>query len=133
MQQIRELVRRLAPALIDVLEKPHWVPIYDVPGKPGLPLLEFWIGAAFDDWYPREDCVAILAVMSATSITRGGRPVRRRLVCGCSDNGEAYALMTVPGGSELIEGTPHSGLLLDIIRSKFGLPPGPATCHDLII
>jgi hypothetical protein len=63
--------------------------------------------------------------------TRGqARP--GRLVCGASQDGEAYAVVLYTDG-EQIEGAPTGGQLLGSLRSKFSLPPGPASPHVLDI
>ncbi len=71
--------------------------------------------------------------MSATSIAGGGPPARQRLLCAVSENGQVYAAITSATKNRLVVGVPHSGHLLDAIRSKFGLPPGPSSAYDLEI
>ena len=136
MFEIREVVRRWAPALITLSERPYWICLYDSPAgsdAPDTPPLEFWVGVGFDDWYPREGCLVIIAVMSATSIAGGASPAQQRLVCAVSEDGQAYAATTSATKDRLVAGVPHSGRLLDAIRSKFGLPPGPSSTYDLEI
>ena len=126
--EIREVVRRWAPALITLSERPYWICLYDSPAgsdAPAAPPLEFWVGVGFDDWHPREGCLVIIAVMSTTSIAGGASPAQQRLVCAVSEDGQAYAATTSATKDRLVAGVPHSGRLLDAIRSKFGLPPGP--------
>ena len=131
MDEIREMVRRWGPELVNLLEKPYWICLYGSPTEPGAHTLEFWVGVGFDDWHPRPGCLAIIAVLSATSVLDGASPARQRLVCGVAESGAAYAVMTLTDNGRLIEGVPSGGRLLDAIRSKFGLPPGPSSSCDL--
>ena len=134
--EIREVVRRWAPALITLSERPYWICLYDSPAgsdAPAAPPLEFWVGVGFDDWHPREGCLVIIAVMSTTSIAGGTSPAQQRLVSAVSEDGQAYAATTSATKDRLVAGVPHSGRLLDAIRSKFGLPPGPSSTYDLEI
>ncbi len=55
------------------------------------------------------------------------------MVCAVSREGEAYYTMVLSAGRRVAAGEPHSGRLLDSIRSKFGLPPGPPSAYDLDI
>lgn len=146
MSDIREIVELFAPKFVDLWDQPFWVCLLHVPPGADLevePCWEFWVGTGFESWYPRDDCYAIFVVASATAFLpevrrhrggRGGRGrgrvahdrSRGRFVCAVTDTGEAYAVLIGTGGTR-IRGVPTGGRLVDALRSKFGLPPGPAT------
>ena len=146
MSEFQQLAHRLGPVLVALTDEPYWVCLCAPPAgaeeAPNEPVFEFWLGAGFDEWFPDEDCTAIFAVTAATVCTG---PVRRpphrrnhgwkegRMVCAVSREGEAYCTLVLQVGQRLAEGEPHSGRLLDSIRSKFGLPPGPPSAYDLDI
>jgi hypothetical protein len=131
MYDIRQMVREWGPALIALLETHYWICLYDGPAERDASPIEFWVGAGFDEWQPKQGCMAIIVVLSASSVVDRASPTRQRLVCGVSRSGEAYAVISSPTGGQLIEGVPHNGRLLDAIRSKLGLPPGPPAVSDL--
>jgi hypothetical protein len=153
MSEIREMTWRLAPTLVAVREGPFWVCLVEPPPPPAMEetpggsrpeaQLEFWIGGAFEHWFPNDDCAAIFTVMSGTVsgspiARRPGRRARAswltaRFVCGLSEKGEAYSVVTLATGEGYVEGTPVRGYLLDAMRSKFGYPPGPESPYDLEI
>jgi hypothetical protein len=131
MFDIREFVQGWAPVLIDVMEEPYWVCIYSSPAGPDALVFEFFAGVAFDEWSPQDDCIAIVTATSATAIATGAPPTRCRLVCGVSVSGEAYAVVTLPTRSQLTEGAPNGGLVLDALRGKFGQPPAAHASYDV--
>jgi hypothetical protein len=143
MSDFLQLARRLAPTLLAVGDGPYWVSLCHPPAGPDVPrpepVVEIRVGPGFDCWHPSEDCMAIFAVAPATALA--GRPpsgrsrkqsgrMRGLLVCGVSRQGEAYCAMA-PAGRPYVEGLPRGGRLLDDLRAKFGLPPGPPSPYDL--
>jgi hypothetical protein len=120
--------------------------------------LEVWAGGAFDSWYPPELPAAIMAVLptsglrlrggpgpvahyappalrhrhrrSPTSNGPGRGPIIDNLICAVSEEGEAYAVLSSSEGMQT-HGVPTGGRLLDLIRAKLFLPPGPSSVHDL--
>jgi hypothetical protein len=52
------------------------------------------------------------------------------VICAVSEEGEAYAVLSSSGGQQA-HGVPTRGRLLDLIRAKLFLPPGPSSVHDL--
>ncbi len=149
MPNLKELISNCAPMFVAACGRPYWVCVYDPP-EASEPSMEFWV-VAFDDWYPEEWPVAIIGVLPATSLARfepeGGRRATRRgrrrrrgrstqrrqrgnILCGVSEDGDAYA-MFVPTVGPPICGTPTEGRLLDLLRTKLLLPPGPPSHLDL--
>jgi hypothetical protein len=161
MSEFQQLARRLAPILITLMDEPFWVsvlhPTPDGTDVATEPLLEFWVGHGFEGWCPENDCSAIIAVMPASVSVVGlpSAPPRRRAVhrhlhpphvraahpqaqsatvlCAVSADRETYGALKFPGYSELAEGEPEGGRLLDLMLAKFGLPPGPPCPSDLDI
>jgi hypothetical protein len=146
MSDFQQLAQDLAPVLVTLTDEPYWACLCGPPAgpenTPNEPVFEFWVGAGFDDWFPEDDCTAIFAVMTATACTgplppsRGRRSrawKQGRMVCAVSREGEAYCTLVLAEGRRVAEGEPHSGRLLDSIRSKFGLAPGPPSAYDLDI
>jgi hypothetical protein len=144
MSEFLPLPARLAPTLLALMDRPYWVSACHPPARPEVPqpepVLEFWVGP-FGNWYPNEDCMAVFAVMPATAFTACPAPALSRwqsaqdkgpLLCAVSREGEAYCAME-PDGGRLVQGTPHSGRILDLLRSKFGLPPGCPSRYDLAV
>ncbi len=142
MSEFLPLAESLAPTLLALLDRPYWVSVSHPPAGPEVPgpgpALEFWVGP-FEYWYPDKDCMAIFAVMPASAFTACPPSAlspwkraqdKRPLLCAVSREGEAYCAMG-PDGGYLVEGTPHSGRLLDVLRSKLGLPPVPPSPYDL--
>jgi hypothetical protein len=127
-------------------------------GPPNDFCLEVWAGGAFDSWYPPELPAAIMAVIPASALSlpaaagpsphytppplrhgyRRGRmsngPGRGtttgNVICAVSEEGEAYAVVSSSAGRQA-HGVPTRGRLLDLIRAKLFLPPGPSSVHDL--
>jgi hypothetical protein len=139
----QQMARRLAPLLVTITEGPFWVSVCRPPESPGAPpaeaVVEFWLGPGFDDWYPGNHCIAIFAVVPGRASGGSLPPVLRDtglargpgcLVYGVSDEGEAYAATGVPAGP-LVELEVRGGRLFDVMRTKFGLPPGPPSVYDL--
>ncbi|MGH9104958.1 MAG: hypothetical protein ACRDZX_03815, partial [Acidimicrobiales bacterium] len=62
--------------------------------------------------------------------THPERPRSGHVICAVAEDGVAYAVLVGADGRNL-EGTPSSGRLLDLVRSKFGMPAGPASSFDL--
>ena len=158
MSDFQQLARRLAPVLVTIMDQPFWVsvlhPSPDGTADAAEPLLEFWVGGGFEGWCPPGDCSAIIAVTPASVVVVGlpageprltahRHPPRRKraypqaepasVVCAVSADGEAYGALKFPGKSELAEGKPEGGRLLDLMLAKFGLPPGPPCPSDLDI
>ena len=149
MSDVQQMTHLLAPTLVTMMEEPFWVsvsrptPAGEAPAAE--PLLDFWSGPGFENWYPDLDCEAIIAVTPATTFavtvpaaSPAWRPPRRKeklacAICAVSAEGQAYAALVLPGGRQLAEGVPASGRLLDIMLGKFGLPPGPPCPFDLEI
>jgi hypothetical protein len=52
------------------------------------------------------------------------------LLFAVSEDGDAYAVVIEADGSQ-VHGVPTRGRLLDLVRSKLFLPPGPFSDHDL--
>lgn len=144
MSDFQQMAGRLAPVLVTVTEAPYWVSIIRPATGPGRPpveaLVEFWLGPSFDDWFPPEDCIAILGVVPGRAsgeplppLLRGGAQAGGGgcLVYGVSREGEVYAGIAAATGQPMVELEVRAGRLLDALRSKFGLPPGPPSVYDL--
>ena len=161
MCDFQQLARRLAPILLTLMDEPFWVsvlhPTPDGTVVAAEPLLEFRVGDGFESWCPQDVCSAIIAVAPAKVFVVGlpSVPPRRRaahrhlhpphlktaspqaesasVFCAVSADGETYGALKFPGCSELAEGEPEGGRLLDLMLAKFGLPPGPPCPSDLDI
>ena len=151
MSGVDEIVRGCGLDFAALCDCPYWVCVDEEPSGPqdptAEPYMEYGTGS-FADWYPERQPKVIVAVVPATAFGEPAsssrrtrhrhraygptKPLAKRgcLVCGVAADGDAYAMM-VSAGRVLIEGAPSSGRLLDVIRSKFQLPPGPPSAHDL--
>ncbi len=149
MSDFQQMARQLAPVLVSMMEEPFWVSVLR-PTRAGEapmsePFLDFRSGPGFENWHPDVDCEAIIAVTPATTFAVGmpaargsRRPARKKVKPACvivavSGEGEAYAVLALPGGRLLAEGVPDGGRLLDLMLAKFGFPPGPPCPFDLAI
>jgi hypothetical protein len=161
MAGVKEIVESYEPALLAICAAPYWACLYYDPGQVVDPATdvraEFWFRHAFDDWYPDDWPNAIVAVVPATALNPPGQPghyprtvghrrrpgvggrartapwlLRRRglLICAVAASGDAHAVLQLTDGRR-VAGPPSSGCLLDAIRAKFGLPPGPVSPYTL--
>jgi hypothetical protein len=117
--------------------------------------VDLWTGPAFLSWWPPEAPQALVTALPVVGIDpplpggTGGRPRRRgrtrrpraggrvmakpakgTITCAVSEDGDAYAVVKMADGAE-IYGVPTSGRVLDLVRSKLMLPPGPKSTSDL--
>jgi hypothetical protein len=117
--------------------------------------VDLWTGSAFLSWWPPEAPQALVTALPVAGIDppllsgNGGRPrhrgrgrrpgaggrlmpkpARGTIFCAVSEDGDAYAVVKLANGAE-VYGVPTSGRVLDLVRSKLMLPPGPTSTNDL--
>ena len=150
MPWLRDLLTSCAPTFATMCDEPYWACAYWAP-HPTDPVqdvrFEFWLDQPFASWFPVDWPNAIITATPATALSRNdcagtGRDRRRwrpgprtlagqcRLLCAVDDDGDAYAVLAFSDGRR-VQGQPAGGLLLDAIRAKFFLPPGPASPYAL--